>query len=321
MVDFMELRHFRYFVVVAEEQNVTRAAHRLHVAQPSLSRQIRDLEEEMGVDLFKRTAKSISLTEAGKVFLGEARSVLLRVDQAVHSAKAVCVGSRGKLRVGYAPSLTTEILPQALRVFEGQHPGVTVSLFDLSTEESIQRIRERRLDLALIAQPLPLTMKGLHFEKLVTYPFCCAVSETHRLARKKTIRLSDLEKEKWIVISEEEYPEYHDFLEGLLKGEGFKIRSMEAYDSVTGLMGAVEAGRGIAVVTKSLRHLAGNRLKLIPLIPAMDPLIVGALNGPQATSLVESLIAAARPGAKGEGIKAVTLTKMNKGQQRKAFEI
>ncbi|MES2310487.1 MAG: LysR substrate-binding domain-containing protein, partial [Verrucomicrobiota bacterium] len=208
----MELRHLRYFVVVAEEQNVTRAANRLRVAQPSLSRQIRDLEEEMEVELFKRTAKSISLTEAGKVFLSEARAVLLRVDQAVQTAKAISKGTKGKLRIGYAPSLTTEILPHALRVFENQHPGITVSLFDLSTEESIQRIRGRQLDLALIAKPLEATMHGLRFESLVTYPYCCAIAETHPLARKRSIRLKDLVKEKWIVISEDEYPEYHDFL-------------------------------------------------------------------------------------------------------------
>src|SRR5277367_1538484 len=89
----MELRHLRYFVVVAEEQNVTRAAERLHVSQPPLSRQIRDLEEELGVELFRRTAKSLALTEAGKIFLREARAVLLRTDQAVEAVRA---GARGE---------------------------------------------------------------------------------------------------------------------------------------------------------------------------------------------------------------------------------
>src|SRR5664279_412032 len=111
----MELRHLRYFVIVAEEQNVTRAAERLHVSQPPLSRQIRDLEQELGVDLFRRTAKSLTLTEAGKIFLVEARAVLLRAEKAVLTVRAVAANERGQLRVGYAPSLTVEILPQALR--------------------------------------------------------------------------------------------------------------------------------------------------------------------------------------------------------------
>src|SRR5271155_3857791 len=108
----MELRHLRYFVVVAEEQNVTRAAERLHVSQPPLSRQMRDLEEELGVELFRRTAKSLALTEAGKIFLPEARAVLLRAEQAVQTVRAMAKGERGQLRVGYAPSLTVEFLPR-----------------------------------------------------------------------------------------------------------------------------------------------------------------------------------------------------------------
>src|SRR6201996_9368942 len=133
MLLFMELRHLRYFVIVAEEQNVTRAAERLHVSQPPLSRQIHDLEAELGVELFHRTAKSLALTEAGKVFLNEARAVLLRVDKAVETVRTVARGDRGSLRIGYSPSLAVELLPKALRVLEHERPGIRVSLHDLST--------------------------------------------------------------------------------------------------------------------------------------------------------------------------------------------
>src|SRR3984885_12178882 len=126
----MELRHLRYFTAVGEEQNVTWAAARLHVSQPPLSRQIRDLEEELGVELFKRTAKSLELTEAGKIFLNEARAVLLRAEEAVQAVRSVAKGARGQVRVGYAPSLTVEILPRALKLFEQEHPGARVTLLD-----------------------------------------------------------------------------------------------------------------------------------------------------------------------------------------------
>jgi len=129
----MELRHLRYFVAVAEEQNVTRAATRLHVSQPPLSRQIRDLEDELGVALFQHGAKAVRLTDAGRVFLEEARAVLRRADEAVQTVKAVASGQRGEIHVGYAPSLMVEVLPRALRSFEAANPGIRVQLHDLST--------------------------------------------------------------------------------------------------------------------------------------------------------------------------------------------
>jgi len=119
----MELRHLRYFVAVAEEQNVTRAAVRLHVSQPPISRQIRDLEDELGIALFNREAKTVRLTEAGRVFLTEARIILQRADDAVQMAKAVAGGKHGEIHVGYAPSLTVELLPQALKYFRESNPG------------------------------------------------------------------------------------------------------------------------------------------------------------------------------------------------------
>src|SRR5262245_34426830 len=123
----MELRHVRYFVAVAEEENVSRAALKLNVSQPALSRQIRDLEDELGFPLLERSAKSVRLTEAGRTFLIEARAVLQRAEDAVKAARAVATGG-GDLHVGYAPSLTARILPQTLRAFQATHPGLRVRL-------------------------------------------------------------------------------------------------------------------------------------------------------------------------------------------------
>src|SRR5947208_2289421 len=133
----MELRHLKYFVAVAEEQNVTRAAARLHVSQPPLGRQIRDLEDELGVALFDHGAKSVRLTEAGRVFLTEARAVVQRADEAVQTVKAVASGQRGEIHVGYAPSLTVELLPRTLRYVQEANPGVRVQLPVLYTQEII----------------------------------------------------------------------------------------------------------------------------------------------------------------------------------------
>src|SRR5436305_1639610 len=146
----MELRHLRYFVAVAEAENVSRAALKLHVSQPGLSRQIRDLEDELGFSLLERSAKSVRLTDAGRIFLTEARAVLQRAEEAVKTAKAVATGIDGELHVGYAPSLTARILPPTLRAFQAELPKVRVQLHDLSTEEMFAGLREGNLQLAFL---------------------------------------------------------------------------------------------------------------------------------------------------------------------------
>src|SRR2546422_2007752 len=138
----VELRHLRYFVAVAEMENVSRAALKLHVSQPALSRQIRDLEDELGFLLLERSARSVRLTDAGRAFLSEARAVLQRVEDAVQVARVIATGGSGELHVGYAPSLTARILPQTLRAFQAELPNVRVKLHDFSTEELLAGLRE-----------------------------------------------------------------------------------------------------------------------------------------------------------------------------------
>ena len=294
----MELRHLRYFVVVAEEQNVTRAAERLHVSQPPLSRQIRDLEEELGVELFRRTAKSLALTEAGKLFLIETRAVLLRVDQAVDAVRALSARHRGTLRVGYAPSLTVRLLPKALMLFERNFPGVRVALHDLSTEESLAWLASGKIDLSLSVRPDPARRRGLTFEKLTVQETRCAVPTTHPLARKNSVSLHDLKGERFIIYSRDDYPEYYEHLKQIFRPLGSEPRVGEEYDGVTGVIAAVEAGQGIALVSESLGCIAGQRLKLLKLKPALVPIVVGAVL-PKATSkLAQGFVAAAKQAVK-----------------------
>src|SRR5262245_23038506 len=185
----MELRHLRYFVAVAEEENVSRAALKLHVSQPALSRQIRDLEEELGFQLLERSAKSVHLTEAGRVFLEEARAVLQRAEEAVKAAGAVASG--GELHIGYAPSLTARILPPALRAFQAVAPGVKVRLHDLSTEEMLSGLREGKLQIAFLVKPTRAMLRGLRFEELTRDALRLAVTPKHPPASRTTVTLAD----------------------------------------------------------------------------------------------------------------------------------
>jgi len=271
----MELRHLRYFIAVGQEENFSRAALKLHVSQPALSRQVRDLEDELGFLLLTRSAKSVRLTEAGRVFLIEASAVLERAEDAVKAARAIATGARGELHVGYAPSLTARFLPQALRAFQAQSPGVRVRLHDFSTEEMLAGLREGTLQMAFVVR-LPAMLRGLRFEELARDSFYLAVAPKHPLAERRTVKLAEIAREPLITYSRKDYPDAHENLAAMFAAIKSKPRIAEEHDSVSSLIAAVEAGNGVAIAPQSLACTAGPRLKLIPFSPAPPPLVVGA---------------------------------------------
>jgi len=291
----MELRHLRYFVAVAEEQNVTRAAARLHVSQPPLSRQVRDLEDELGVALFVHGAKSVRLTEAGRVFLTEARAVLMRADQAVQTVKAVASGQRGEINVGYAPSLTVELLPRTLRIFQEANPGVRVRLLDLSTQEMLRGLRDEKLHVAMMIQLSARVMTGLVFEELHRYAVSVAVSLSHPLARARKVGLEQIASERLITYTLADYPEYHAWLSDLFAPLNRSPQIAEEHDSSTSLIASVEAGRGVALVQQNFDCLSGPRLKIRPLTPPPPPVVVGvAYRKDEHSPVMEKFVAAAK---------------------------
>ena len=293
----MELRHFRYFVAVAEAENVSRAALKLHVSQPGLSRQIRDLEDEIGFSLFERSAKALKLTDAGKTFLTEAKSVLLHADDAVKKARAVSAGMNGEINVGYAPSLTVQILPAALRAFQEKFPGVRVALHDLSTEEMLAQLGEKFLQVALTVRPPAKLLRGLKFEELARYAMCVAVAPKHPLAKLKFITLEQIAREPLIAYSRQDYPEYHAMLEKLFAAVGRQPKIVGEHDGVTSIVAAVESGRGLALMPSCVACMVGPRLKLLSLRPALPPIPIGAVwRAESGNELAEKFVAGARAG-------------------------
>jgi DNA-binding transcriptional LysR family regulator len=275
MLAQMELRHLRYFVAVAEEENVTRAALRLHVSQPPLSRQIRSLEDELGIALFDRDANTVRLTEAGRVFLAEARIILQRARDAVEMARDTAGGKRGEIQIGYAPSLTVELLPRALRYFRKSNPGVRARLHDLSTQEMLRGLRDGKLHAALLVQTPPKTLAGLVFEELQRLAVCVAVHPSHPLARARRVGLEQVAREPHIAFTLADYPEHRAWIADLFAPLDRPPQIVEEHDSMTSLIAAVESGRGVAVIAQPPNGLGSSRLKIRPLQPAPPPLGVG----------------------------------------------
>src|SRR6266850_1147792 len=261
----MELRHLRYFLAVAEALNFTRAAAQLRIAQPALSRRVQDLEEEIGVDLLRRSPRGVTLTAEGKLFLDEVRELLKRADDSVEKVRALARGEYGELHVGYAPSPTVEILPPALTAFQKAVPRVKVLLHDLSSDELITGLRNGTLELAIMVQPTGDQTAGIHFEVLRTYPLCVAMPATHPFARLKSITLEKLAAEPLVGLRRKDYPEYYHILDRIFAPIGAKPRIVVECDSASSLITEVEAGRGIALATTLFKLVAGKRLLYRPL--------------------------------------------------------
>jgi len=302
----VELRHLRYFVAVADWLNFTKAAQKLRVAQPALSRQIRDLEDELGVALLERGPRATQLTEAGAAFHIEARDILERAQAAVKLARAVARGERGEIQVGYAPSLNVELLPCTLHTFHNAAPGLQVKLHDLSSEEMLRGLNEGRLHLSLMARPAARALGALKFELLGEYRVGVALPPRHRLARAPTVALCKLIDEPLVAYSRAEYPEYHATLVELFALAGAVPRIAEEHGSAPSLIAAVEIGRGVAIVPACLGMLAGNRLNFRPLDPAPPPIQLGAVFDPLRLSLGGTKFLAAAHAAAAGGNAGVT---------------
>ncbi|MCC6232795.1 MAG: LysR family transcriptional regulator [Verrucomicrobiales bacterium] len=292
----MELRHLRYFVAVAEEENVTRAAARLHVSQPPLTRQIRDLESELEVALFERDGTSIRLPAAGRVFLPEARLSLQRVEQAVAAVRAAARGPNGELHLGYAPSPSVEILPKLLRALQQRCPEVRVRLHDHSSPQMLAGLREGRLQAALMMQPRPQAARGISFQPLRSYPVGVLLPPDHAWKSRRTLSLTTVLGEPLVAFARKDFPDYHEFLTRVLGPHAKGLRLAEECDSGPSLMAAVVAGRGVAITPSILALASGKRLRFVPLHPAPAPAVVGlAFPARHPSTIVHSLLQAARP--------------------------
>ncbi len=269
----MELRQLRYFVAVAQEGNISRAAQKIFLTQPALSRQIKALEEEIGQCLFEREAHSIRLTPVGEALLREARDLLQRADQMLERVRAA--GQNVRLRVGYAPSFASGVLSAALEQFAQKHPNARVELFDLSTKEMLAGLEDNTLDVVLTVGR-ERDGHGLKWTPLGEVSWQLAVNRRHPLARRSQVTPSEVAREPLLVFCQREYPEYWDIVIGWLREHGQRPVISGEYDGVNSLMAAVESGLGVAMVSTSTARLAPKGVRLRSVSAAPKPLCIAA---------------------------------------------
>ena len=274
----VELRHLRYFVAVAEMENVSRAAtQKLHVAQPSLSRQIRDLENEIGVQLLERTARSVRLTDAGRTFLEEARAILKHADEAVVKTRGVA--GKQELRVGDWSLGTARIMPALLRTFQQAMPNVHVKLHDWTVDQNITGVRDGRLQLAMLLPPLKANaLAELRFQELATARVALAVSSNHPFARRQSIPLGDAAREPFIGLTPDKYPRYQEYVDAIFARVNEKPRIVEEHDGWAGVYSAVSAGTGVALSSDAFSYMFGDRIKLLRLTPEPKRVQIGIIS-------------------------------------------
>ncbi len=249
----MELRHLRYFVAVAEELHFRRAAERLHMSQPPLSQQIRQLEEEIGATLLLRNQRKVELTAAGAAFLVSAREILAAVEDAARQARRVQRGEVGRLAVGFVGSAMYSFVPELLRAFRVQAPDIALRLHEMGTTEQLRQLDDGRLDVGFLRTPG--RWPGIAFETVLEEPVVVALPDVHPLAKRSLLRLTDIEGEDLVLLTPAGSPGLRAALSGAITELGGEDRIAQEVAEMQTVIGLVAAGVGISLVPESVRAL------------------------------------------------------------------
>jgi len=259
----IELRHLRYFAVVADELSFTAAANRLHMSQPPLSQQIRDLEDQVGTPLFRRTSRQVRLTAAGESFLIHARAILAQVDSARREAQAIGAGKVGRLFIGTTGSILRGGLADLLAAHRHEYHEVVSTLIEQAPALQIQALLERKADISFIR--VPPAIDGLVAALAWKEDVVLAMSRIHRLAQRKRLALKDLRDEEFVTLM----PESSDFARSLQEScvaAGFLPRVAHEVVDAQSIVGLVSAGFGVALVPASISRFTNREIIFRPLV-------------------------------------------------------
>jgi len=245
----LDLRHIRYFIAVAKQQHFRRAAEDLGVAQPALSRAIRNLEQELGVSLFDRSNRSVQITKAGKVFLENCQGILTSLDHAIDQTQRAHRGQLGSLRIGYTDNAIAGQLPSLLKAFQDVEPGIVLHPFHSPTVEQLRRLSLNEIDVGFVTGPV--SRPGFEVVPIQSEPFVCITYAGHTLAHRDSIKLAELADEDFVHGSSNEWQHFHAYLFSLCRRAGFEPRIVQQAFNTAGILGLVASGMGLTVLTKN----------------------------------------------------------------------
>ena len=248
----MELRHLRYFMMVATELHFGRAAAKLRIAQPPLSKQIQDLEKELGFDLFTRTKRSVVLTPAGQAFLVEVNQIFHQLDRAIDIGGKTSRGELGQISIGFVGSATYNILPVMLQQFRDRYPHVQIKLYELTTDRQLSWLREGRIDIGLIRPPIiesNFTIQIVFQESVVV-----VLPTYHQLVVQDSIDLGGLATEPFILFPRELAPGLYDPIIAICQAAGFSPQVVQECVQMQTIVSLVSANMGVSILPESIQE-------------------------------------------------------------------
>ena len=263
----MEFRQLRYFVTVAQELHFGKAAERLQITQPALSKQIRVLETELAIELFIRTKRTVKLTKAGEVFLEQAQQLLQQAERAIKLAKRTALGEVGRLTIGFTATATYTVLPELIGRFRVRYPQVEVEMLELCTEAQVTALNQGEIDLGFLHPPID--SRGLELYPILAEEFVAVLPKQHYLLSKQSLSLKDLAQESFILHPRLEGPFLYDGFFKLCHQAGFQPQIVKEVGSHQTRICFVAAGMGITFIPIGLQRLVNKDLvcKLIEDLP------------------------------------------------------
>jgi DNA-binding transcriptional LysR family regulator len=266
------VRELECLVAVAEHLNFSQAARRLNLSQPPLTRHIQSLEAKLGVKLFQRNTHAVSLTDAGVLFLEDARAILGQLDRAVETVRRVSRGETQRLRLGFIGALLDAKLVRLIQSFRQLHPACQVQITDLAPSAQLAGLKAGELDGGFIGAKPAQKVKGFEFMVWAKEPLMLALPETHELARTRTLAWSHLKNLNWVMVSQRAAPAFHQQFFQLEKAHGLSARIIQESDRVPAILTMVAAGNGVAMVPQSVTHLISMGV-VFRKLPAPQPMI------------------------------------------------